>query len=324
MPEVDRVLGNEEKLSAKSYAADFLKDAPRVVVNDIMAVKETAGQLLNSSRPTVSTAARAPCSRCRTAATIAARSASFPMVAGIRAAWASGAVVAEARRLVEAGYKEIVLSGVDLTAYGADLPGKPSLGTLAAQILKHVPELPRLRLSSIDSIEADDALMRLIAEEERLMPHFHLVGAVGRRPHPEAHEAPPSPRAHNRILQPDQARCARCRVRRRSDRRISDRDGRDVRTQLSLVDEAGLSYLHVFPVQPAAWHARSADAAAAARNDQGARPRPACEGTGRTRCAPRKPDRKRAGRSWSRSRAWAARPVSRPSCSRVTGPLQAI
>src|SRR4030095_7738567 len=86
----------------------------------------------------------------------------------------AGSVVAEARRLVEAGFKEIVLSGVDLTAYGADLPGHPSLGTLAAQILKHVPELKRLRLSSIDSIEADDALLRVIAEEERLMPHLHL------------------------------------------------------------------------------------------------------------------------------------------------------
>ena len=163
----------------------------------------------------------------------------------------AGAVVAEARRLVEAGFKEIVLSGVDLTAYGADLPGRPSSGSLAAQILKHVPELQRLRLSSIDSIEADDALLRLIAEEERLMPHLHLVGAVGRRPHPEAHEAPPSPRAHDRILQPDAAAAPGYCVRRRSDRRISrPRRTRCSSTQCRSIDEAGLSYLHVFPFSP--------------------------------------------------------------------------
>ena len=90
-----------------------------------------------------------------------------------------GAVVAEARRLVEKGYPEIVLTGVDLTSYGCDLPGAPSLGALVEKILRLVPDLKRLRLSSIDSIETDTVLMRMIAEEERLMPHFHLSAQSG-------------------------------------------------------------------------------------------------------------------------------------------------
>jgi threonylcarbamoyladenosine tRNA methylthiotransferase MtaB len=85
-----------------------------------------------------------------------------------------GAVVDAVRRLVASGVAEIVLTGIDVTAYGADLPAKPKLGTLVRKILKHVPELPRLRLTSIDSVEADDDLLRAIAEEERLMPHLHL------------------------------------------------------------------------------------------------------------------------------------------------------
>jgi threonylcarbamoyladenosine tRNA methylthiotransferase MtaB len=162
----------------------------------------------------------------------------------------AGAIVAEARRLVEAGYKEIVLSGVDLTAYGADLPGRPSLGTLAAQILKHVRDLPRLRLSSIDSIEADDTLMRLIAEDARLMPHLHLSLQSGddlilkrmKRRHLRAHTIAFCNQI--RRLRPDIAfgadLIAGC---------PTETDARFERT-LSLVDEAGLSYLHVFPFSP--------------------------------------------------------------------------
>ena len=96
------------------------------------------------------------------------------MAAGNSRSVPMGAVVEEARRLAEKGFAEIVLTGVDLTSYGADLPGTPTLGQLVRKILKLVPELKRLRLSSIDSIEADPELMRAIAEEERLMPHFHL------------------------------------------------------------------------------------------------------------------------------------------------------
>ena len=96
------------------------------------------------------------------------------MAAGNSRSVPMGAVVEQIRQLVENGYREVVLTGVDITAYGADLPGAPSLGQLVGAILQHVPELKRLRLSSIDSVEADDALLGAIAEEERLMPHLHL------------------------------------------------------------------------------------------------------------------------------------------------------
>jgi threonylcarbamoyladenosine tRNA methylthiotransferase MtaB len=159
----------------------------------------------------------------------------------------AGAVVEEARRLVAAGYNEIVLSGVDLTAYGADLPGRPTLGALASRILKHVPELARLRLSSIDSIEADETLLRLIADEERLMPHFHLSAQSG----------------DNLILKRMKRRHTRedtiafCHTVRRL--RPDVAFGADLiagfptetelmfQNTLALIDVAGLSYLHVFP-----------------------------------------------------------------------------
>jgi threonylcarbamoyladenosine tRNA methylthiotransferase MtaB len=158
-----------------------------------------------------------------------------------------GAVVEEARHLVAAGFNEIVLSGVDLTAYGADLPGKPGLGSLVARILKHVPELARLRLSSIDSIEVDELLLRLVAEEERLMPHFHLSVQSG----------------DNLILKRMKRRHSRedtvrfCDTVRRL--RPDVAFGADLiagfpteteamfENTLALVGDAGLSYLHVFP-----------------------------------------------------------------------------
>jgi threonylcarbamoyladenosine tRNA methylthiotransferase MtaB len=250
MPEVDRVIGNEEKLVTKSYAPDFLKDAPRVVVTDIMAVKETAGQLLDSftadsfdSRMRAVLQVQNGCDHRCTFCII-------PYGRGNSRSVGAGAVVTEARRLVEAGFKEIVLSGVDLTAYGADLPGKPSLGTLAAQILKHVPELKRLRLSSIDSIEADNALMRLIAEEERLMPHLHLSVQSGddlilkrmKRRHLRAHTIAFCNQI--RRLRPDVAFGADLIA-----GFPTETDAMFEHT-LSLVDEAGLSYLHVFPFSP--------------------------------------------------------------------------
>jgi threonylcarbamoyladenosine tRNA methylthiotransferase MtaB len=158
-----------------------------------------------------------------------------------------GAVVEEARRLAKAGFNEIVLSGVDLTAYGADLPAASGLGSLIAQILKHVPELARLRLSSIDSIEVDEVLFRLIAEEERLMPHFHLSVQSG--------DNMILKRMKRRHCREDTIRfCERVR-RLRPDVAF----GADLiagfpteteamfENSLGLVDAAGLSYLHVFP-----------------------------------------------------------------------------
>jgi threonylcarbamoyladenosine tRNA methylthiotransferase MtaB len=159
----------------------------------------------------------------------------------------AGAVVEEARRLSAAGFKEIVLSGVDLTAYGADLPGRPSLGSLVAHILKHVPELPRLRLSSIDSIEVDETLLRVIAEEERLMPHFHLSVQSGddmilkrmKRRHLRKHT----------IAFCETVRRYRPEVAFGADLIAGFPTETDAMfdNSVSLVDEAGLSYLHVFP-----------------------------------------------------------------------------
>ena len=242
MAEVDRVLGNQEKLQAGSYAADFLAGAPRVIVNDIMAVKETAAQFVEN----FSDHARAVLqvqNGCDHRCTFCI----IPYGRGNSRSVGAGAVVEEARRLVAAGFKEIVLSGVDLTAYGADLPGKPTLGTLIARILKHVPELPRLRLSSIDSIEVDEILLRLIAEEERLMPHFHLSVQSG----------------DNLILKRMKRRHSRqdtirfCETVRRA--RPDAAFGADLiagfpteteamfENTLALVDDSGISYLHVFP-----------------------------------------------------------------------------
>ena len=156
MTEVDLVIGNADKMKAEAYApmAFGVPLNDKVQVNDIMAVRETGRPPdRRHGRPR-----RGPSSRCRTAATIAAPSASFPMAAGPRRSVPMGAVVEQMKKLVANGYRELVLTGVDITSYGADLPGHPSLGKLVQSILRHIPDLPRLRLSSIDSIEADDAL----------------------------------------------------------------------------------------------------------------------------------------------------------------------
>src|SRR3978361_1567007 len=118
-------------------------------------------------------------SRCRTAATTAAPSASSPTAAGTRARPPPARGWARCQRLVAQGYGEVVLTGVDVTSWGADLPGQPTLGQLVARILKLVPELPRLRLSSIDAAEIDADLMRCLAEEPRLMPYLHLSLQAG-------------------------------------------------------------------------------------------------------------------------------------------------
>jgi threonylcarbamoyladenosine tRNA methylthiotransferase MtaB len=169
MPEVDAVLGNREKLETASYADFGMASAERVRVNDIMSVTETAPQFVESfeGRARAFLQVQNGCDHRCTFCIIPygrGNSRSVPM----------GGVIDDARRLVEKGYPELVMTGVDLTAYGADLPGKPTLGQLVRKLLKLVPELKRLRLSSIDSIEADEDLMRAIAEEDRLMPHFHL------------------------------------------------------------------------------------------------------------------------------------------------------
>src|SRR5579872_900890 len=174
MGEVDRVIGNDDKLSGDAWRATRTAldaEAPeKIAVSDIMAVKEMAPHLLDgfqSGLPRVFVQVQNGCDHRCTFCIIPygrGNSRSVPM----------GAVVDQVRTLVERGHAEIVLTGVDLTSYGADLPGAPKLGMLTKQILRHVPELGRLRISSIDSIEVDRDLLDVIANDERLMPHLHL------------------------------------------------------------------------------------------------------------------------------------------------------
>ncbi|WP_320195763.1 tRNA (N(6)-L-threonylcarbamoyladenosine(37)-C(2))-methylthiotransferase MtaB [Agrobacterium rosae] len=172
MPEVDAVLGNEEKLTSASYRAlpDFGVSAEeKLRVNDIMSIKATAPQMIKHIDGHVRAFIQVQ-NGCDHRCTFCI----IPFGRGNSRSVPMGAVVEQARKLTENGYCEIVLTGVDATSYGADLPGEPSLGYLAKTLLKQVPEILRLRLSSIDSIEADKHLMDLIADEPRFMPHLHL------------------------------------------------------------------------------------------------------------------------------------------------------
>ena len=247
MEQVDLVLGNAEKLEASSYADFGVAVAERLRVNDIMSVRETAGQMVDSFEGQtraflqVQNGCDHRCTFCI-----------IPYARGNSRSVPLGHVIAEARRLTEAGFPELVLTGVDLTAYGADLPGAPTLGQLVRKILKLVPGVKRLRLSSIDSIEADADLMAAIAEEERLMPHFHLSVQAG----------------DDMILKRMKRRHSRrdtidfCEAVRRL--RPNAAFGADLiagfpteseemfQQTMNLVDEADLSVLHVFPFSPRA------------------------------------------------------------------------
>jgi len=245
MAEVDLVLGNAEKLDARSYADFGVASAERVRVNDIMSVRETAAQMIDSfdGRARAFLQVQNGCDHRCTFCIIPygrGNSRSVPM----------GAVIDEARRLTEAGFPELVLTGVDMTSYGADLPGTPTLGQLVRKVLKLVPELKRLRLSSIDTIEADTDLMAAIAEEERLMPHFHLSVQAG-----DDMILKRMKRRHSR-----RDTIAFCNeVRRLRPNAAFGADliaGFPTETEemfgqtLALVDEAGLNALHVFPFSP--------------------------------------------------------------------------
>ena len=168
MPEVDRVLGNEEKMRAESFLPG---EAAPVAVDDIMVVRETASHMVEGfeGRARAFLQVQQGCDHRCTFCII-------PFGRGNSRSVPVGAIASQAQRLVEAGFHEIVLTGVDITGYGADLPGRPSLGQMARRLLSQVPDLKRLRLTSVDCVEvADDVeLMRLIAGEERLMPHLHL------------------------------------------------------------------------------------------------------------------------------------------------------
>ncbi len=239
MPEVDSVLGNAEKLRPESFA-DL--DGEPVRVNDIMAVTETAGHLVAGfeGRARAFVQVQNGCDHRCTFCII-------PYGRGPSRSVPIGEIVAQTRRLVEAGYREVVLTGVDLTAYGADLPGHPSLGDMTRRLLALVPELPRLRLSSIDVAEVDDALMRLIAEEPRLMPHLHLSLQAG-----DDMVLKRMKRRHNRadaIAFCETVRTLRPDVAFGADLIAGFPTETEAMFQrsLDLVDEAGLTYLHVFP-----------------------------------------------------------------------------
>lgn len=176
MDEVDLVIGNEEKTDPSAFARLAVEGigTERIRVNDIMSVKETAGHLVEGfeGRARAFVQVQNGCDHRCTFCII-------PYGRGNSRSVPAGEVVTQVRALVENGYSEVVITGVDITSYGSDLPGNPSLGNLCARILKLVPELKRLRLSSIDSVEADPDLMQLIADEERLMPHLHLSLQAG-------------------------------------------------------------------------------------------------------------------------------------------------
>jgi len=242
MPEVSRVLGNEEKLNAASWQRGA---NARVSVSDIMEVKTATPHLVDGlkERTRAFVQVQNGCDHRCTFCII-------PFGRGNSRSLQAGDVVEQVRRLVGSGYSEVVLTGVDLTSWGADLAGAPKLGNLANRILKSVPELKRLRLSSIDSIEADPELMDVIAGEERVMPHIHLSLQSG----------------DNLILKRMKRRHARedsiafCDELRA--RRPGIVFGADIiagfptetdemfQNSLAIVDDCGLTYLHVFPFSP--------------------------------------------------------------------------
>lgn len=177
MPEVTRVIGNHEKMQAETWnalrPADFIGETEKVQVNDIMAVRETAGHLIDGfGRHRAYVQVQNGCDHRCTFCII-------PFGRGNSRSVPAGVVVEQIQRLVDRGFQEVVLTGVDLTSWGADLPAAPRLGDLVLRILRLVPDLARLRISSIDSIEADEALMQAIATEPRLMPHLHLSLQAG-------------------------------------------------------------------------------------------------------------------------------------------------
>lgn len=243
MPEVSRVLGNEEKLQASAWLANT--NRPRVDVSNIMEVKQNRPPMIDrlTARTRAFVQVQNGCDHRCTFCII-------PFGRGNSRSVEIVDAVEQVRRLVAEGHNEIVLSGVDLTSWGNDLEGAPKLGKLLSQILKSVPDLKRLRLSSIDSIEADEHLVELITGDHRIMPHLHLSLQSG----------------DNMILKRMKRRHARehsiefCAELRK--RRADMVFGADIiagfptetdemfENTLNIVDECGLTYLHVFPYSP--------------------------------------------------------------------------
>ncbi|MEP5762130.1 MAG: tRNA (N(6)-L-threonylcarbamoyladenosine(37)-C(2))-methylthiotransferase MtaB [Litoreibacter sp.] len=177
MPEVDLILGNTEKMQPQSWqnlGPDFIGETEKVQVDDIMSVKETAGHLIDGfgTRSRAYVQVQNGCDHRCTFCII-------PFGRGNSRSVPAGVVVEQIKRLRDKGFNEVVLTGVDMTSWGGDLPMQPKLGDLIARILKLVPDLPRLRISSIDSIEADPMMMEILATDHRFMPHFHLSLQAG-------------------------------------------------------------------------------------------------------------------------------------------------
>lgn len=244
MPEVTRVIGNNEKMQAETFKPSALLNeaAPKAVVNDIMSVTETAGHLVDGleGRARAFVQVQTGCDHRCTFCII-------PYGRGNSRSVPAGEVVSQVQQLVLKGHYEVVLTGVDLTSWGADLPNEPNLGNLVARILKLAPDLKQLRLSSIDAIEIDDQLFDLIANETRIAPHLHLSFQAG----------------DNMILKRMKRRHSRedainlCQRLRAVRPDISfgadliagfptETDEMFANT-LACVDECGLDYLHVFP-----------------------------------------------------------------------------
>jgi threonylcarbamoyladenosine tRNA methylthiotransferase MtaB len=244
MDEVDKIIGNQEKLEKSGYQF-VMENTEKALVNDIMSLTETAAHMVTSfeGRARAFVQVQNGCNHRCTFCIIPygrGNSRSVPM----------GDIVAQVRKLVESGYSEVVVTGVDISDYGKDLPGQPTLGQMMKRLLALVPDLKRLRLSSIDAVEVDDDLYRLIAEEPRLMPHLHVSLQAG--------DDMILKRMKRRHLRKDAIDfCNRVR-----DLRPDVVFGADIiagfpteteemfKNTLDIVDEAGITYLHVFPFSP--------------------------------------------------------------------------
>lgn len=240
MEEIDQIIGNDLKLKAESWGGE--SEHARVLVNDIMSVKETASHLIegfeDKSRAflQVQNGCDHRCTFCI-----------IPYGRGNSRSVPIGVIAEQVKALVAQGYKEVVFTGVDVTSYGPDLPGKPTLGQMIRRVLALVPELPRVRLSSLDPVEIDDDLWRLIAEEPRLMPHLHLSLQAGddmilkrmKRRHLRADVIDVCKRA--RDLRPDMAFGADIIA------GFPTETAEMFENSLKIVEECDLTYLHVFP-----------------------------------------------------------------------------
>jgi threonylcarbamoyladenosine tRNA methylthiotransferase MtaB len=247
MAEVDFVIGNNDKLKAESYKpmAFGVPLNDKVQVNDIMSVRETAGHLIEGmdGRARAFVQVQNGCDHRCTFCII-------PYGRGPSRSVPMGAVVEQIKKLVGNGYREVVLTGVDITSYGPDLPGTPTLGKLVQAILRHVPDLPRLRISSIDSIEADPAFYDAIASDRRLMPHLHLSLQSGddmilkRMKRRHSREQALEVVAQLRALRPEIVFGADIIA------GFPTETDEMFDNTLRIVGEAGLTYLHVFPYSP--------------------------------------------------------------------------